>query len=154
MKVVFFQVFVAIACCVGCSNTNVPLGGTVTFSDDGSPVPAGTVCFENGAKYARGQLDENGRYTLGFEKEGNGLPPGVYGVCVIGAVRSLGPSEETVSLPGSTGPGLTVSRMRLEELVARKFQASSTSGITCTVDGSTKTFDFKVDRAQAGAKPR
>lgn len=147
MKAWWFPVVVAVACGVGCSK-NVDLGGTVTFSDDGSPVPVGTVCFENKGGYARGQLDQNGRYTLGFEKEGNGLPPGVYGVYVTGARQPVGMKEEPSSVPGSKGGA-----MMYEELVAPKFQARSTSGITCTVDAATRTFDFKVDRAKAG-KPR
>lgn len=144
----FVVMIVAVACCIGCSD-HVPLSGTVTFSDDGSPVPMGTVCFESATSYARGQLDQNGRYTLGFEKEGNGIPRGVYGVCVTGARRPLGMTDEPGSVPGSTG-GV----MQYQELVAQKFQARSTSGITCTVDGSTKTFNFQVDRAEGGRQPR
>ena len=143
-----FPVIVAVACCVGCG-TNGPLSGTVTFSDDGSPVPAGTVCFENNTRYGRGQLDQNGRYTLGFEKQGNGIPRGVYGVYVTGAQRPLGMSDEPGSVPGSRG-GV----MKYEELVAKKFHARRTSGITCNVDGSTRTFDFQVDRAEVSVPPR
>lgn len=135
-----FPVLVAVTCCFGCSD-NVHLSGTVTFSDDGSPVPVGTVCFENSSGYARGKLDQNGRYTLGFKKPGDGVPRGVYGVCVTGAQNPIGMSDEPGSVKGSKG-GV----MMYEDIVAQKFQASSTSGITCTVDGSTNTFDFKVDR--------
>lgn len=142
MKKLRLPVLIAVAFCIGCSN-NVRLGGTVTFSDDGAPVTAGTVCFENSGGYARGQLDQNGRYTLGFDKEGNGLPRGVYGVYVTGARKPLGMSDEPGSVPGSKGGA-----MMYEELVAPKFQARSTSGITCTVDGSTNTFDFQVERVK------
>ena len=148
MNTRFCFVIVAVACCVGCG-TNVPLSGTVTFSDDGSPVPAGTVCFANDAGYARGQLDANGRYTLGYEKQGNGIPRGVYGVYVTGAQRPLGMSDEPGSVPGSKG-----GFMKYEELIAKKFHARSTSGITCTVDGSKNTFDFQVDRAEVSEQRR
>lgn len=148
MNTGYLSVIVAAACCIGCG-ANVPLSGTVTFSDDGSPVPAGTVCFENDAGYGRGTLDQNGRYTLGFGNTGNGIPRGVYGVYVTGAQKPLGMSDEPGSVPGSKGGA-----MRYEELVAPKFHARSTSGITCTVDGSTNTFNFQVDRAVASGQPR
>lgn len=148
MRVVCCSLLVFVACCVGCSS-NVPVSGTVTFSDDGSPVPAGTVCFVNDAVYARGTLDENGRYTLGFKKPGDGIPPGAYGVCVTGAKKPLGMRDEFSSVPGSKG-----GTMMYEELVAPKFHSRTTSGITCTVDASTKTFDFKVERAKANKPPR
>ena len=148
MKVWFCSLLVGLVCCVGCSS-NVPMSGTVTFSDDGSPVPAGTVCFVNDAVYARGQLDQNGRYTLGFKKQGDGVPRGVYGVCVTGAQKELGMSDEPGSVKGSKG-----GHMMYEELVAPKFHSRTASGITCTVDGSTNTFDFKVDRAGGSRQPR
>ena len=148
MKVWFCFLLVGLVCCVGCSS-NVPMSGTVTFSDDGSPVPAGTVCFVNDAVYARGTLDQNGRYTLGFKKENDGIPPGTYGVCVTGAKKELGMKDTPGAYEGSRG-GV----MMYEELVAPKFHSRTSSGLTCTVDGSTNTFDFKVDRAAASKPPR
>lgn len=148
MKFRSFSLLVSVAWCVGCSN-NVPLSGTVTFSDDGSPVPVGTVCFVNDAVYARGTLTANGRYTLGFRKAGDGIPPGVYGVCVTGAQKPLGMSDAPGSAKGSKDGVMTY-----QELIAQKFQSRTTSGITCTVDGSTRTFDFKVDRPEGNRPPR
>jgi len=148
MKLQRVFLLVCMACCVGCS-TNVPLSGTVTFSDDGSPVPVGTVCFVNDAVYARGALDQNGRYTLGFQKTGDGIPRGVYGVCITGALKPLGMSDAPGSVKGSKDGA-----MIYQELVAPKFHSRMTSGITCTVDGSNNTFDFKVDRVEGKPTPR
>lgn len=127
----------------GC-NKNVPMSGTVTFSDDGSPVPVGTVCFETDSFYARGELDQNGHYVLGFAKAGEGLPAGEYSVCVTGAKVPDGVTEVQSATEEGTPGSLAV----YKELVDAKFHSGKTSGLTCKVDSSTKTFDFQVDRAK------
>ncbi|MDR3232281.1 MAG: carboxypeptidase-like regulatory domain-containing protein [Planctomycetaceae bacterium] len=63
----------------GCSQ-NLKVTGTVTFSDDGSPLPHGAVVFETKAKSFMGRLDKQGRYSIGVEKDGTGIPPGNYKV--------------------------------------------------------------------------
>jgi len=126
---------------IGCGKGYVPMGGTVTFSDDGTPVPKGTVIFEQGAHHARGTLDEQGRYTLGFDKPGSGLPKGTYNVYVTDAMVEDGVIE-TVS---STG---TSTRPKYKNLVDTKYHSAATSGLTFAVDGTAKTFDFNVERAK------
>ena len=58
----------------GCSN-HVPLRGTVTFSDDGAPLPNGMVIFEAGAFSAVGPIKPDGTYRVGSLKENDGIPP-------------------------------------------------------------------------------
>ncbi len=117
------------------------MSGTVTFSDDGAPLTAGTVCFSSEAGYARGSLDSQGKYVLGFDKPGDGLPQGTYKVYVTDAMVQDG----TVDTTNSTGAS---SRPKYKSLVAAKFTSASSSGLTFTADGTQKTFDFKVDRAK------
>lgn len=128
---------------IGCSN-NVPLGGTVTFSDDGTPVPKGTIAFDDGAHQARGEIDSNGHYTVGFANEADGLPAGTYKVYITGAI-----SKE--QKPGATedNPGWFETR-----LIDPKYESAETSDLSVTIDATTKTKDFKVDRATgADAQP-
>ena len=124
----------------GCGNGNIPLSGTVTFSDDGSPLTVGTVSFEGNSVRAYGNLDKNGRYVVGTEKERDGIPPGNYKIALIGA----GTTGEAMKIKefGRTIDGLAT----FIPLVDTKFTSAESSGLSVTVDKSTKTFDFQVDR--------
>ncbi|MDR3109276.1 MAG: hypothetical protein LBU65_06255 [Planctomycetaceae bacterium] len=125
---------------IGCSG-NVPMGGRVTFEDNGEPLTEGTIGFVSGTNQARGDIDKDGKYTLGFQSEGNGLPKGEYKV-YIQAVRvelQTGTAKDAYGEPVITGRKET-------PLIATKYANADTSGLTITVDGKTKTFDIKVER--------
>ncbi|MDR0871634.1 MAG: hypothetical protein LBN39_12665 [Planctomycetaceae bacterium] len=115
----------------GCSE-KVGLSGKVTYSDDGSPLETGQVCFTTDTYFSRGNIKENGVYTLGSDKETDGLPPGTYRVYVAYAAVENGVDKNGDAI--------------LVPLIDQKFADGKTSGITLTVDASTKNFDFKVDR--------
>ena len=117
---------------VGCS-PNVGLGGKVTFSDDGSPLAAGTVVFKRGNEISKGRLKPDGTFVIGTMKNNDGLPPGQYMVYITGA--------EKVLIPGTEYRDAV-----MEPLIDPKFTKSDTSGLTVEVDGATKNFDFQVDR--------
>jgi len=117
---------------VGCSD-HVQLSGQVTYSDDGTPLEAGTVIFQTDTFQARGSIGAEGRYTLATLKEGDGLPPGKYTVYVNSAFRGELP-------PGAAFPVQI-------ELITPKYASPDTSGLEVDVDRSTRTFDFQVDRA-------
>ena len=124
----------------GCNNGNVPLSGTVTFSDDNSPLTVGAVSFEGSSVRAFGTLDGKGHYVVGTEKERDGIPPGTYKIALIGA-GTTGERMEYQQL------GQTVSGMaKFIPVVDTKYTSTETSGLSLTVDHSTKTFDFQVDR--------
>ena len=111
---------------IGCSN-HVSLSGRVTYSDDGTPLEAGTVIFQAEKFYARGDILADGKYSLATHRPNDGLPPGKYQVFVNMAVRSEAGSE----IP----------------LITSKYTSIETSGLEVDVNRSTKTFDFQVDRA-------
>ena len=123
----------------GCGTNNVPFGGTVTFSDDGTPLEVGTVAFTNGVQQARGDLGPGGKFDLGFVKVSDGLPKGTYTVYITGAVKQ----EERVAANARPGEKFWTET----RLIAPKYNSPDTSGLTVTVDGTTRTFDIKVDRA-------
>ena len=113
----------------GCGK-NVSLKGKVTFSDDQSPLPAGTVFFEADSTQHFGDIQPDGTYVMGTISAKDGLPPGKYRVYVHG-----------VEVPDPTDS----SGLSMMPLVDSKFQSASTSGLSVQVDSSTKQFDFSVD---------
>jgi hypothetical protein len=123
---------------VGCSN-NVPLKGTVTFSDDGSPLTEGTVGFQKDGRVARGTIREDGTYIVGFEKEGDGLPPGKYQVFLSGT------DKVTMTLISKEGE-IEAFDYKYEPLIDKKYGRPETSELTIDVNSSTKTFDIQVER--------
>jgi len=117
----------------GCGN-KVSLKGRVVYSDDQSPVPAGSVCFETDTYVARGTLKPDGTFVVGSLRENDGLPTGTYRVYIVGAEKVI----------GHTGDGMEL----FEPLIDNKYTKSSTSEITIDLTRSTKDFLITVDRYQ------
>jgi len=146
-----YVILIALIGILGCSQ-NVKFGGRVTYSDDGSPLTTGVVCFESSSFLARGELDQEGRYDMGSVNLKDGIPKGEYRVYISGAdavetvelVHASGQANHIVN-PGTSG---TMGGRTLTPLIAPKFTAGKTSGISVTIDGSSKKFDFQVDRPQ------
>ncbi|MBR4753173.1 MAG: hypothetical protein IK077_15590 [Thermoguttaceae bacterium] len=76
-------------CFVGCSK-NVGMSGKVTFSDDGSPLTTGMICFQSATALSRGHMKEDGTFVIGSLKESDGLPKGDYVVYFSGATEQDG----------------------------------------------------------------
>jgi len=130
----------------GCSG-KVQLGGTVTFSDDGTPLPQGAILFQSETVLAQGGIQPDGTYKVGTDKKTDGLPLGTYQVCITGTDMiefEAGPS----TVVDSSGVGLGGQREIRISLIDPKYASASTSGLTFTVDGKTKKFDIQVDRAK------
>jgi len=129
-------VLVGIMFVLGCSNMQ-PLSGTVTFSDDGTPLTVGAVFFETPTYSARGTIGPDGRFAIGSMREADGIPVGTYQVSIRGA-------EDVVTTEGPDGR--TTERRTL--LIHPRYQDPETSGLTFTVDGTrnTRTFDIQVER--------
>jgi len=122
----------------GCGSKNYQLTGKVTFSDDGSPVPAGTIFFTDGAFMSQGAIKPDGTYVVGTMDKTDGIPPGEYKV-YFGGVNSV---EEY----DPYGDGFT--QAKYTPLIDSKYASADTSGLTFTADGKTKTFDVQLDRAK------
>ncbi|MDR1485791.1 MAG: hypothetical protein LBT09_13335 [Planctomycetaceae bacterium] len=137
MKTNFFYTLFVFIILTGCSK-NVPLSGNVTFSDNGEPLTAGVVFFVSGAHQARGNIQSNGTYTLGFEEVNNGLPNGTYNVYIDDANRYEGGKLDEQGIPKS--------EQKVIPLINKKFTKSETSGLSVDVNNSLKKYDIKVDR--------
>ena len=117
-------------CGIGCSK-NLQVKGKVTYSDDGSPLELGMILFENGPMVSRGDIKKDGTFTMGTEKQNDGLPPGTYTVYF----------SNTMSFEGDPRTP------RMIPLLDPKYNSATTSGITITIDKSTKSpLEFQVDR--------
>ena len=133
----FFVLVLVAAVFTGCGGGGIQLRGTVTFSEDGTPVDTGTVCFvSNSGSMSRGELNSNGTYLVSTNKPGDGILPGTYTVYLIN-------TEKTEQVPVGREGDFTD---RTIQTVDGKYTSPTKSGMTCTVDRSTKTFDFKVER--------
>ena len=136
----------ALTTLVGCNN-NRHVSGKVLFADDGSPVPCGTVIFDNGTSMAKGPIQPDGSYEVGFEKKGNGIPDGTYKIRIIGAVaQNTKASTKKDQFSGQVVEGM--GSVSTTDLIDRKYRDLNESGLTLVVDKSTKTYDIKVERAK------
>lgn len=127
-----------ILCCLGCSG-NVKLSGTVSYSDDNSPVESGMIYFvsRSGDFSARGEI-VNGQFTVSSIKENDGLPKGEYDVYFSGIekiVKEGKTLENGDTIEPETAPAVDL-----------KYLSASTSELSLTVDGGTKTVEYKLDR--------
>ncbi|MDR1483858.1 MAG: hypothetical protein LBT09_03445 [Planctomycetaceae bacterium] len=126
---------------IGCSQ-NVPLSGRITFADNDEPLSAGTIAFVSGTSQARSEIGKDGKYQLGFEREGSGLPKGEYKVYI----QALHVKIQTGKDDNGDGEPDIIGRTETP-LIAKKYATPETSGLVFIADGKTKTFDIKVERA-------
>ena len=120
--------------CVGCFGNNTDLRGKVTYSDDGSPVPTGTVIFEKEGYMSRASISPDGTYIVGSMSKKEGIPPGLYQISVINVVEKIG--ETSAKMP-ITRP-----------LIDQKYITKATSGLTIEVGKSSQSLDLSLDRYQ------
>lgn len=113
-------------CLVGC-NKNSQLGGTVTFTDDNSPLTVGSVMFATSSFEAKGIIGADGKYTMGTIDIKDGLPAGTYKVYISGAQEEL-PNGSTRSLIDPT------------------YANFATTPLTCDVPANKNTFDIQVPK--------
>ncbi|MDR0870610.1 MAG: hypothetical protein LBN39_07435 [Planctomycetaceae bacterium] len=120
---------------IGCGQRTVPLKGTVTYADDGSPVPFGIVHFDSASSRSKATIKEDGTFVVGTMKDTDGIFPGTYDVSIVGAEKpGTGKSDDPMVPP----PAIP--------LIDPKYENATTSGLTLSVDGKTKNYDIKVER--------
>lgn len=113
----------------GCQR-NSTVTGKVLF-EDGSPLTKGMVIFTGDAGVARGPIDADGSYRLGFEKNANGVPKGNYKVYIFDAAYKIeGASKMAPMVP----------------LIEEKFMKPETSGLICNVDKGSMVYDITVTK--------
>ncbi|MDR1959621.1 MAG: hypothetical protein LBQ54_11375 [Planctomycetaceae bacterium] len=115
---------------IGCGNGNTKITGKVTF-EDGSPLTAGMVVFDNGVITSRAPIQPDGTFTVGTAREKDGIPPGDYRVCLAGAVEMLDNPQGIFPPPS-------------RPLIDRKWTTPETSGLSFTVEKSSQTYNIVV----------
>ncbi|HBT77908.1 MAG TPA: hypothetical protein DEB39_13515 [Planctomycetaceae bacterium] len=115
----------------GCGNQK--LAGKVSFPD-GEVLTTGTIVFSSGTSLSRSFIRPDGSFDVGSLKEADGIPPGVYKVYIIGAVKSY---------PDPADPSLEI----IEPLIDAKYASRETTPLEITIPSEAK-IDFVVDRAQ------
>jgi hypothetical protein len=92
---------------------------------------------------ARGDIQEDGTFVVGFEKEANGLPPGVYTVFLTGTDKV---TKTVIGVRESMGVEQEVFDIKYEPQILPQYANADTSGLTVEVNASTKVYEIKVDR--------
>ena len=128
---IFFALSLSLLILAGCGD-KIGLRGKAIFSDDGSPVPTGTVCFETDTYLARGDLQSDGTFIVGSLRQDDGLPAGRYRVYISGAQKVIGQNENGMNI--------------YESLIDPKFANGTTSSIAIDVTPTTREFNIVVDR--------
>lgn len=116
----------------GCNN-NVQVSGKISF-DDGTPIPGANVIFISGITQGKGTTNAEGIYTLSFEKENDGIPPGSYQVLIAGAFfkpDNVVIREHEKDLDTGMRPMIDIT-----------YAETETSPLTCEVPGG--SYDFVV----------
>jgi len=132
----------------GCSQ-NVPLTGTVVFSDDGTPLTSGAVIFTDGKNSSRGTINPDGSFEMGFIGMKDGIPPGTYKVYFFGVEAPADGQIETRMVTDHAGNTMEVAAMgRRAHLIDPKYYSPDTSELEAEVTGQTRVMNFTVDRYQ------
>ena len=137
---------------VGCSD-HARVTGKVAFQD-GSPLAAGEVVFEQETFQAIGKINSDGTYIMGSYGVADGLPPGTYKVYITGAVSSEAIQTASKEL-GADGKyaKTTIPVPVFTKLVHQKYERPETSGLVCDVKKSMK-YDIKVEPPEPTGKKR
>lgn len=130
---IFWGLFCLLFLAVGC-NRNCGVKGRVVFSDDQTPLIRGTVCFVNEDGMARGIIDKNGYYVVGYTGKKDGLPRGSYKIYL--ADTDLRGSAVPANFPLPVYPQIEA-----------KYADVETSGLTLEVKSS-MTYNLELERFQ------
>jgi len=144
----YLFVLLVLAVVSGCGSGLVPLRGTITFSDDGSPLTMGVILFDDGKTTAKGIIKPDGTYVVGSLKQNDGLAPGLYKISIQAMVADPSGAPQIPQPMMGAGPAMVTAPMPPPpvSLVAPKYNSARTSGLECNVDKSTKTYDIVVER--------
>ena len=134
--------------CGGCFKSKfVHVTGRVTYAD-GAPLTRGQICFTDGYHLGRGDLDENGEYSLRMFRKNDGIPRGSYQVYITSALRfEIADGVTKVDANGDSEDKYEVLKTgkiaKVVEMIDRQYTHPSTSGWAVDVKKKS-SFDFVV----------
>lgn len=132
---------------LGCGDKQ-NLSGKVTFPD-GTPLHCGIVFFTTDSYLSRGAIREDGTFTVGSEKSGDGIPPGTYKVYIQGAIEEelLPDNDSTNAKPVdefSTSRGSVRNIAPAKLLIHPKYTRRETTPLEIVIPGE-KQFNITVE---------
>ncbi|MDR1477535.1 MAG: hypothetical protein LBJ00_01180 [Planctomycetaceae bacterium] len=110
----------------------VKVGGKVVYQD-GTPVKAGIVYFENDTNAYRGTVQEDGSFRLGRYKDGDGIPKGKYDAYITGSY-----DEEFSETTGAI--------IKRTFYLDQKYQDKHKSGLSFEITKTIKDLAIIVDK--------
>jgi hypothetical protein len=116
---------------IGCGD-HVKVGGKVVYQD-GTPVKAGIVYFEDDVNSYRGTIQDNGSFRLGRYKDGDGIPKGKYDAYITGSYDEE-ISEETGAI------------IKMTFYIDPKYQDKNKAGLSFEITKSVKDLSIVVDK--------
>lgn len=134
--------------CGGCFKSKfVHVTGKVTYAD-GAPLTRGQICFTDGYNLGRGDLDENGEYSLRMFRKNDGIPRGSYQVYIASALRfEIADGVTKAEVSGDDEDKYKVLKTgkvaKVVEMIDRQYTHPSTSGWVVDVKKKS-SFDFVV----------
>jgi hypothetical protein len=111
----------------GCSN-RVSVSGKVLLQS-GEPVTQGLVIFENEKFSGISDIKEDGSYSIGLIKSGEGIPPGTYNI----AIQATGNIGRAQAEMGTSSNGMS-KIVEGTSQVDSKYTLTRTSGLSITVE--------------------
>ena len=135
-------------CCTSCFKPRfVHVTGRVTYGD-GAPLTRGQICFTDGYYLGRGDLDENGEYSLRMFRKNDGIPRGSYQVYITSALRfEIDDSVTKTDVDNDDEDRYRVLRTgrvaKVVEMIDRQYTHPLTSGWSVEVKKKS-SFDFVV----------
>ncbi len=123
-----------------------PVSGTVTYK--GEPVESGTIVFEpsdfNKGRVASGTI-KDGYYQLSTSGEGpDGALAGDYKIAIISKVVDLSNVEANRAGGAGRQDDIYKAEQKAVRKIPKKYELSSSSGLTAKVEPKTNTIDFPL----------
>ncbi len=123
-----------------------PVTGTVTYK--GEPLESGTIVFEPAdiakGHFANGTI-EKGSYRLTTSGEGgDGAIPGDYKVIIISKVVDMTAVQANQQGGSGRQDDILKAERKAQSKIPKKYEQSSTSGLTAKVEAKSNTFDFNL----------
>lgn len=145
----------------GCSATNdidygsvelVSVSGTVAM--DGKPLSGAVITFEDPEKgtFSFARTNSNGKYTLQFDSQMDGVIPGKKAVQISTTRNILGLKGEEGVEEGESSSESSNAPKSSEEAVPACYNKESKLAVEVTSSTTTVDFDLKSDCSTTGAK--
>jgi hypothetical protein len=124
----------------GCSDA-VVVSGKVVFSD-GEPVDSGKVVFQDEKNSFTAKIREDGSFSMGQLKDGQGIPRGHYQVYIAEAVHYVSNDKPPANVLESPGG------LQMQWIVDAKYRTPGESGLEYDIQKRTTGISIVVEKPE------